>query len=184
MAFTERNFDQDPAAANPGISPADKAAKSSIDTLVLYSILMDYKSSGNVVYLCKYYFPGTRSIGKKALVGRVGERPKEILRAVADEHGAGTSKWRSCRTPCLCLGRRKANAIQRARRRPGGRAVALGSFRLRLIEPSGQDYRLQAGSTRPEAELAMEGAVAGIDLGEVHLAVVRIGEVRTIYDGR
>lgn len=49
---------------------------------------------------------------------------------------------------------------------------------------TGTDYELRAVYSRPAAEPVAEGGVAGVDLGEVHLAVVHDGERTTIYNGR
>jgi putative transposase len=49
---------------------------------------------------------------------------------------------------------------------------------------TGTDYELRAVYSRPAAEPIAEGETAGVDLGEIHLAVVHDGAQTTIYNGR
>lgn len=49
---------------------------------------------------------------------------------------------------------------------------------------AGTAYELRAVYARPAAEPIAEGETAGIDLGEIHLAVVHDGTQTTIYNGR
>jgi len=49
---------------------------------------------------------------------------------------------------------------------------------------TGTDYELRAVYSRPAADPVVEGGVAGVDLGEVHLAVVHDGAQTLIYNGR
>lgn len=79
---------------------------------------------------------------------------------------------------------RKAHALQRARERPGGRAVALGSSCLVELGWTGTAYELRVVYSWPAADPLTEGGPAGADLGEVHLAVVHDGERTIIYHGR
>ncbi|WP_308426188.1 RNA-guided endonuclease InsQ/TnpB family protein [Alicyclobacillus cellulosilyticus] len=49
---------------------------------------------------------------------------------------------------------------------------------------TGTDYELRAVYSRPAADPVAEGGVAGVDLGEIHLAVVHDGAQTLIYNGR
>lgn len=49
---------------------------------------------------------------------------------------------------------------------------------------TGTAYELRAVYARPAAEPVADGGAAGVDLGEVHLAVVHDGARTTIYNGR
>ncbi len=51
-------------------------------------LAVEYKSTNNVVYSCKYHVIWCPKYRRPVLVSEVAERLKQIIRSVADEYGA------------------------------------------------------------------------------------------------